>query len=126
MDHHEHPEDLTGTSPRTDPPAGHGMLVIGLDTAFFYHLPMFMSPHDYQVILEGTLSKQGSDPQRTYRDDRKGHLKTSVYTFAPAPFVLPDLFPPAHKLKKFRGDLFRGHFESPPEYPDDPVEIGSG
>jgi len=102
------------------------MLVVGLETVFFYHLPMFMSPHDYQVILEGTLSHQGSEPQRTYRDDRKGHLHTPVYTLAPVPFVLPDVFPPAPKLKTFQGDLFRGHFESPPEYPAAPVPIGSG
>ena len=61
---------------------------------------MFMSPHDYQVVLEGTLSQQGVDPQRTYREDRKGHVKTRVYTFDPVPFVLPDLFPPEPKLKK--------------------------
>ena len=126
MDHQAHMAGPAGTSPRKDPPAGHGMLVVGLDPIFFYHLPMFMSPHDYQVILEGTLSKQGSDPQRTYREDRKGNLKTRVYTFAPVPFVLPDVFPPAHKLTKVQGDLFRGHFESPPEYPADPSEIGSG
>ena len=126
MDHHAHTESHTGGSGQKDPPGGHGMLVVGLDTAFFYHLPMFMSPHDYQVILEGTLSKPGSEPQRVYHDDRKGHPQTSVYTLAPVPFVLPDLFPPATTRKKIKGDLFRGHFESPPEYPADPVEIGSG
>ena len=43
--------------------------LVGLETIFFYATcPMFMSPHDYQVILEGTLSNQGSDPQRTYRE----------------------------------------------------------
>ena len=113
MDHHAHTEGHAGGSAHNDPAAGHGMLVVGLDTVFFYHLPMFMSPHDYQVILEGTLSQSGSDPQRIYREDRKGHPQTRVYTLSPVPFVLPDLFPPAHKLKKIQGDLFRGHFESP-------------
>ena len=122
MEHQAHPAG----HPHDDPPSGHGMLVVGLETTFFYHLPMFMSPHDYQVILEGTLSKQGSDPQKTYREDRKSHLQTTVYTLAPVPFVLPAAFPPALKLKKIQGDLFRGHFESPPEYPAKPSEIGSG
>ena len=126
MDHHAHTEGHPGGSPKKDPAAGHGMLVVGLDTIFFYHLPMFMSPHDYQVILEGTLSKQGSDPQRTYRDSRKSHPQTSVYTLSPVPFVLPDLFPPAPKRKTFQGDLFRGHFEQPDEYPENPDEIGGG
>ena len=102
------------------------MLVVGRDTAFFYHLPMFMSPHDYQVILEGTLSQPGSDPQRIYREDRKAHPQTRVYTFKPVPYILPDLFPPAHKLRTIRGDLFRGHFERPPEYPAEAFEIGTG
>lgn len=126
MDHHAHTESHSGGSAHQDPPAGHGMLVVGQDSVFFYHLPMFMSPHDYQVIMEGTLSRSGSDPQRIYREDRKGHPQTPVYTFAPAPFVLPDLFPPAPKRKTFRGDLFRGHFEQPDEYPEKPDEIGGG
>jgi len=121
---HQHMEHPAGTAHHGDPPAGHGMLVVGLDAVFFYHLPMFMSPHDYQVILEVALSKQGSDPQRTYKADRQANPKTRVYTFAPVPFVLPDVLPPALKLKKVQGDLFRGHFESPPEYPAEPVSIG--
>jgi len=99
------------------------MIVVGLDTLFFYHLPMFMSPHDYQVVLEGTLSQQGSD---AYKEDRKAHAQTRVYTFAPVPFVLPEVFPPALERKKIRGDLFRGHFEKPPEVPAQPVQIGDG
>ncbi len=46
--------------------------------------------------------------------------KPNVYTFNPTAFVLPDLAPPAPKRKQFRGDLFRGHFESPPEFPAEP------
>jgi hypothetical protein len=125
MNQHTHTEDATGTSARKDQAAGHGMLVVGLDTVFFYHLPMFMSPHDYQVILEGTISKEGSDPQRTYKEDRKSHPRTRVYTLDPVPFVLPDLFPPAPERKKIRGDLFRGHFEKPPEFPAEPFQIGT-
>ena len=126
MDEHAHMESAGGVAARKDRAAGHGMLVVGLDTVFFYHLPMFMSPHDYQVILEGTFAQKGSDPQRAYRDDRTSNAKTHVYTFAPVPFVLPDLFPPALSRKKIEGDVFRGHFESPPEYPAEPVPVGSG
>ena len=126
MDHHAHSEGHAGGSGHAEGDGVHGMLVVGQDTVFFYHLPMFMSPHDYQVILEGTLSQPGSDPQRIYREDRKGHPETPVYTFAPVPYILPDLFPPAPKRRKIQGDLFRGHFESPPEYPAKPFEIGTG
>ncbi|MEO7271956.1 MAG: hypothetical protein ABIX28_06530 [Vicinamibacterales bacterium] len=121
---HTHAHDETDASSDKDAAAGHGMLVIGVTGTFFYHLPMFMSPHDYQVILEGRLSQQGADPQTIYTQDRKANPKTRVYTFAPAPFVLPDLFPPAGPLKTVRGDLFRGHFEAPPEYPAAPFRLG--
>lgn len=85
-----------------------------------------MSLHDYQASLEGTLSASGSDPQRIYREDRKNHPQTRMYTFAPVPFLLPDLFPPTPKRTTIQGDLFRGHFERPPEYPAEPFEIGTG
>jgi hypothetical protein len=126
MDHHAHSEEPSASSARTDRAASHGMLVVGSNPAFFYHLPMFMSPHDYQVILEGTFSQGTRDAHGIYREDRDRNPKTHVYTFAPVPFVLTDLFPPAPKRKQIQGDLFRGHFESPPEYPAEPVRIGSG
>jgi len=125
MDHMQMDGPMTSTT-RKDPAAGHGMLVVGVDTSFFYHLPMFGPPHDFQVILEGTLSQAGSDPQRRYRDDRIANAQTRVYTLAPVPFILPDLFPPTFKRKKIQGDLFRGHFESPPEYPAAPVAVATG
>jgi len=126
MDQHTQTEHGTDTSAGKDQAGAHGMLVVGLDTVFFYHLPMFMSPHDYQVILEGKISQEGSDPLRTYREDRKSHVRTRVYTFDPVPFVLPDLFPTTPHRKEIRGDLFRGHFEQPPEFPAEPVQIGAG
>ena len=101
------------------------MVVVGTKAMFFSHLPMFMSPHDYQVILEGTLSQPGTDPQRIYREDRARHPE-AVYTFNPVAFVLPDIAPPTPKRKQFRGDLFRGHFESPPEFPAEPSLIAGG
>ena len=126
MDEHAHTHPAADGSASKDRAAGHGMVVVGKDTVFFSHLPMFMSPHDYQVILEGTLSQDGTDLPKAYKDDRVGHPAATVYTFNPAAFVLPDLFPPALKRKQFKGDLFRGHFESPPEFPAEPVSIGSG
>ena len=126
MDQHAHNHAPQGGPARTDRPAGHGMVVVGTKTMFFSHLPMFMAPHDYQVILEGTLSQPGADPQRIYREDRARHPKGTVYTFNPVAFVLPDLAPPTPKRTQFRGDLFRGHFESPPEFPADPSLIAGG
>src|SRR5687768_12151861 len=104
---HTHP-------PGGDRPAGHGMVVVGAETAYLSHLPMFMKPHDFQVVLQAHF---GDDDQQLYVEDRATHPKALVYTLAPAPFVLPDILPPAPgkqpRLRTFRGDLFRGHFEQP-------------
>ena len=35
-----------------DKPATHGMLIFGTNKIYASHLPMFHSPHNYQVILE--------------------------------------------------------------------------
>lgn len=104
---HTHP-------PGGDRPAGHGMVVVGNETVYLSHLPMFMKPHNFQVVLQARF---GGDDQQTYVDDRAAHPKSLVYTLAPAPFVLPDILPPAPgkqpRLRTFRGDLFQGHFEQP-------------
>jgi hypothetical protein len=101
-----------------DAPGTHNMLVVGRDTVFLSHLPMFKphdsdSPHRYQVILEAVLAKVGPDPQTTYAKDRKSHPTTRTYTLSPQQFILPHLNsananPP---LSTFRADLFRGHLE---------------
>ncbi|MGA5040004.1 hypothetical protein ACPCA8_23530 [Streptomyces capoamus] len=108
----------------SDPPASHGMAVVGNGTVFMSHLPMIHRPHNYQVILNVSLGSLDS----AYLDDRKAHPEARLYTFAPEPFVLPDLFPgetgePARR--SFTGSLFRNHFEQPPAHPETPFEISS-
>src|SRR5881397_2772784 len=59
-----------------DPPTVHNMLVVGQDTVFLSHLPMFQgmnltktaftSPHRYQVILQGTFTQGGKNVQDVY------------------------------------------------------------
>ena len=39
--------------------AAHNMVVVGEHRIFLSHLPMFMAPHNAQVILEATFAKQG-------------------------------------------------------------------
>ena len=121
MDHMDH----TGAQP--DRPASHGMLVVGAETIFLSHLPMFHSPHDYQVLLRASFGAATDD---IYRSDRKAHPDTRFHTFAPAAFVLPELFPgPAGEppvRTSFTGSLVRNHFEQPPAHPDQPFEIASG
>jgi hypothetical protein len=111
----DHSQHHPGSNPgeATDPPGPHGMAVIGERAVYFSHLPMFMSPHDYQVILEVELEGSGN-PQEVYFRDRKDHPETLLRTFDPVLFVLPNLFPTAERPPKatsFQGDLYRGHFE---------------
>ena len=96
-----------------DHPQVHGMLIVGEETVYLSHLPMFHHPHDYQVILEVTFTNGDSDPQAAYVEDRR-QTQTSVYTLEPEAFSLPGLVStdPQHPaLESFRGTVYRGHFE---------------
>ena len=97
---------------QADAPAGHGMLLFGEKKVYLSHLPLFSMPvHRYQVLLEATFTKGGADPQAAYLKDRHAHPDISIYTFDPAPFVLPELDPKDQKRKSFTGRTVRGHFE---------------
>ena len=102
--------------------ATHNMLVVGEQTVFLSHLPMFaglnrrrtefVSPHRFQVILEATFSDGNNNLTDLYTADRKSHPTEKMYTINPALFVLPDLDPKGTALKTFRGNtVFRGHLE---------------
>src|SRR5918997_658451 len=122
MDHSSHGH---GAATRPDSPAGHGMIVLGFDTIFLSHLPMFMRLHDYEVVLQASFGPFDS----IYRDDGEANPRTRLYTFAPQKFVLPDLFPGPNgeppRSRSFVGSLVRNHFEQPPAHPEEPVEIAS-
>ena len=99
----------TGAVSAEDRPSVHGMLIVGEQTVFLSHLALFHPPHNYQVILEGTFAKPGSDPQADYFNDRK-RTGTKIYTLEPEPFVLTRLAA-AEPLRSFKADIYRGHFE---------------
>lgn len=92
-------------TPAADAPNTHGMLVVGTDVIYLSHLPMFHSPHNYQLIFEAGLSDA---VLAAYRADAARH-PDGVYTLAPsAQWVLPATIQPG---ARFRADLVRGHFE---------------
>jgi hypothetical protein len=107
-------EDLPGT---------HNMLVVGHDSIFLSHLPMFegmdetnsafTSPHRYQVILQAELSRSGTSVDELYAKDRRRNPGVKMYTLQPEKFVLSRLFTPdaLPKLNSFEGMVFRGHLE---------------
>ena len=108
--------DADCQQPPTNPDCGtHNMMVVGKQAAFLSHLPMFHSEHRFQVILQGTFSKDGTSRDGVYAKDRESHPKTKMYTVKPADqFVLSRLFssgtePPLRNA--FPGTVFRGHLE---------------
>ena len=88
-----------------DKPATHGMLLMGRRTIYASHLPMFHSPHDYQIILKLEFDDKGN---QKYLEDRKIHTEELVYTIEPEVFVLPEM---VNHTKKFKCKIYRGHFE---------------
>jgi hypothetical protein len=109
--------------PVWEAPATHNMLLVGEQTAYLSHLPMFFelnkektdfaTPHRFQVILEVAFTDGNRNLTDVYTADRKKHPAVKMYTFNPALFVLPDLDPAGSSpLRKFRGNaLIRGHLE---------------
>lgn len=88
-----------------DKPSTHGMMLMGNETIYASHLPMFHSPHDYQIVLILDFSEK--DKQQ-YINDRKAHPEESVYTLEPEDFVLPEM---VNHTRHFQASIYRGHFE---------------
>ncbi len=89
----------------------HGMLLLGENPMYLSHSPMFMAPHNYQVILKVTLEDHVN---RELGDFRAHFGSDMLVTVRPEPFAIRDLMPldadqPA--LTEFRGDIVKGHFE---------------
>lgn len=102
--------------PHVDSPAIHNMLIVGKNTVFLSHLPMFQEkggepmPHRYQAIFEVTFTAAGFDPQLQFAKDRETHRGTKVYTLGPEEkFPLPSL--KDGKVSSFGATVFRGHLE---------------
>jgi len=94
--------------------AVHNMAVVGQHRIFLSHLPMFMAPHDAQVILEAHFVKQGKNVDDVYFADRAANPTVRFYTLQPESFALQELFQgdATHPSRThFRATVFRGHLE---------------
>ena len=75
-------------------PATHNWMLVGSQTAFLSHLPMFdhlnaagtdyVTPHRFQVILQASFEKNGTDVTNLYFADRESHAATKMFTVTPA------------------------------------------
>jgi hypothetical protein len=88
-----------------DKPSTHGMLVFGNEKIYASHLPMFHSPHDYQIILELEFDKI---TQNLFVTDQENNPVYNTYTIEPEQFILPNMI---HNPLPFKANLYRGHFE---------------
>ena len=92
--------------PKQDGPR-HNMLLVGETGVFLSHLPMFMAPHNVQLILEATFNNGGGKVNDVYFQDRRKNSDTRIYTLEPEVLPLESLFKP----RAFAGTVFRGHLE---------------
>ena len=90
----------------------HNMVAFGRGTVFLSHLPMFMAPHDAQVILRVALESAGGSRQDAWARERDSHPDDRLYTMMPDEFPLSTLYagdPPPRG--SFGATFFRGHLE---------------
>lgn len=95
--------------PGTESPGRHGMLVLGSESVYVSHLPMFMPQHRYQGIWEVSFGAEGD---KVYRAERaRSENAKLIFTLNPLElFRLPEL---TKTRKSFQADVFLGHFERP-------------
>ena len=94
-------------------PAVHALLIFGKRTIFLSHLPMFMSPHDFQILLVAEFTGAGGAAAKaTYVRDVED-TGEPTYTVAPQSFAMDDLSDALRSGETFdlHADVFRGHFE---------------
>jgi hypothetical protein len=88
-----------------DKPSVHGMLIFGNEKIYASHLPLFHTPHDYQIILELELEKTTKDQ---FVKDQQLHPEFTTYSIEPEKFILPEMI---KNPKPFKVNIYRGHFE---------------
>ena len=115
------PNLVHGAAAPKEGPAVHNWMLVGSQTAFLSHLPMFeqlnpegtdyVTPHRFQVILQAAFAVGGHDASSLYFADRAKNPDVKMFTVKPAkPFVLPQVSAPP-VLTSFQGTVFRGHLE---------------
>ncbi len=86
----------------------HGMMFFGgkkSPSVYASHLPMFHTPHDYQIILEVEIADEA---RAAYQKSLRTNPKETVYTLVPEVFVLPEML---DNPRPFKAEIYTGHFE---------------
>jgi hypothetical protein len=87
----------------------HGMVLFGRSQMYASHLPLFRSPHDWQVVL----ALDPADADVGAADEVRQQVATGrLTTLEPRPFDLLRVSPhAAQPLSQVVGTVYRGHFE---------------
>jgi hypothetical protein len=102
----------------------HNMFVLGRNTLFLSHLPMFMAPHDTQLVMEAALEDASGSLQEVWSRERESHPDERVYTMKPEKFALSTLYTPDPPARvSFKATFFRGGDEAISELTDIDVRI---
>ena len=104
--------------------ARHNMLAFGRNTLFLSHFPMFMAPHDTQIVLEAVPENATGSLEKVWSDERASHPDVRFYVMRPERFSLSTLHTPAPpERSSFAATLFRGGDEAIPELTDVTVRV---
>jgi len=99
---------LVSATGYADPPATHGMLLFGDKVTYASHLPMFHTPHDYQLIMK--LSMRVASRVDTLGFYEQAKLDgITLFTLAPQVMDLTEVI--SGTKTSFLAHLFSGHFE---------------
>ncbi|MFN7115943.1 MAG: hypothetical protein ACK4TA_04040 [Saprospiraceae bacterium] len=89
----------------TDKASVHGMVLFGNEQIYASHLPLFHTPHHYQIILR---LEPDAAARQIFLQDQQAHPAFATYTIEPERFILPDKI---QQQGSFKANLYRGHFE---------------
>ena len=101
---------VASLSLRADPPSTHGMLLFGDKVNFASHLPMFHSPHDYQLLLRLEFRTQPREAPHTLENYVASKAAgQTLFTLVPERMDLTQVI--SGSKRSFRAEIFEGHFE---------------
>jgi hypothetical protein len=123
----QHAAPAARASPIDDPPGYHGYFMIGTETLYLSHMPMFtVERHMYQVVLRATLP---ADVMQQYQAGRKTG-PTVPYNLTNSqddPYTLPELR--SGRRTSFKADIYKEYSNAdaapvdPPFATEVPVQI---
>jgi hypothetical protein len=93
---------------QADPPAVHGMLLFGDKGSYLSHLPMFHSPHDYQLIMKISLADLPRSQTSIAYETAKSQGE-KLFTLVPQAMDLTKIIDGS--ITSFSGVIYQGHFE---------------